>query len=45
MQGTLAWKGGEVRALAHRLTLTESDDAWYEAHETVTEPLASSTPC
>jgi glutathione synthase len=40
-QHHLLWNEGRVSAAALRLSLTDNDEDWYRAHETVTRPLAA----
>jgi len=39
-QESLHWKQGRVSAAAQRLSLTDNDEDWHRAHETVERPLA-----
>jgi glutathione synthase len=39
-QQSLHWKQGRVSAAAQRLSLTDNDEDWHRAHETVERPLA-----
>ena len=39
-QESLHWKHGRVSAAAQRLSLTDNDEDWHRAHETVERPLA-----
>ena len=39
-QQSLHWKQGRVSAAAQRLSLTDNDEDWQRAHETVERPLA-----
>ena len=39
-QQSLHWKQGGVSAAAQRLSLTDNDEDWHRAHETVERPLA-----
>jgi glutathione synthase len=39
-QDSLHWKQGRVSAAAQRISLTDNDEDWHRAHETVERPLA-----
>lgn len=39
-QESLHWKQGRVSAAAQRISLTDNDEDWHRAHETVERPLA-----
>jgi glutathione synthase len=39
-QESLHWKQGGVSAAAQRISLTDNDEDWHRAHETVERPLA-----
>jgi glutathione synthase len=39
-QESLHWKLGRVSAAAQRISLTDNDEDWHRAHETVERPLA-----
>ena len=39
-QDSLHWNQGRVSAAAQRLSLTDNDEDWHRAHETVERPLA-----